>query len=407
MPRTQLLASPFAMLSPGSGSRPDRRHCTRSPTTETGRRVAAISISIAATWASARPRRARCSTLRVRSPPKILEITGGADLAEPFEMTEGTLPVGSVVVIDAVNPGQLELTSRAYDSRVAGIISGAGGVRPGLTLNQQGTFDGGQNVALTGRVYAKASAANGPIQPGDLLTTSDLPGHAMKATDARSHAGRRSRQGDVVARERDRSRARAGDAAMIRSPSLGALADDRDSRSFAGTVHAQPAPFPRHTEPYALDTGTPRRPGGGAARAHRVSADREDPGRGVACGSTSATTLSAQNSWVTFTSLDDGAVQRMDGSQSRGLQRTRRPTSTATPSRSNCTWRQKPRACLPADRPDHGGRVRRWGSDRPQSLRCSDDRDCLHRSVARAGWCRPAAPAGSFPTTPTSWPATA
>jgi len=42
---------------------------------------------------------------------------------------------------------------------------------------------GGQNVALSGRVYALATAANGPIKPGDLLTTSDIPGHAMKAAD--------------------------------------------------------------------------------------------------------------------------------------------------------------------------------------------------------------------------------
>jgi hypothetical protein len=114
---------------------------------------------------------------------EILEITGGADLAEPFEMSDGTLPVGSVVVIDAANPGQLRLAGRPYDSRVAGVISGAGGVRPGLTLHQEGTLDGGQNVALTGRVYVRATAANGPIQPGDLLTTSGEAGHAMKATD--------------------------------------------------------------------------------------------------------------------------------------------------------------------------------------------------------------------------------
>jgi hypothetical protein len=37
-------------------------------------------------------------------------------------------------------------------------------------------------------VYAFATAANGPIKPGDLLTTSEVTGHAMKTTDAaRSH----------------------------------------------------------------------------------------------------------------------------------------------------------------------------------------------------------------------------
>jgi hypothetical protein len=43
-------------------------------------------------------------------------------------------------------------------------------------------------VALSGRVYCLADASHGPIEPGDLLTTSDNPGHAMKATDPdRSH----------------------------------------------------------------------------------------------------------------------------------------------------------------------------------------------------------------------------
>lgn len=35
-------------------------------------------------------------------------------------------------------------------------------------------------MALTGRVYVWADAANGAIEPGDLLTTSNTPGHAMK-----------------------------------------------------------------------------------------------------------------------------------------------------------------------------------------------------------------------------------
>lgn len=42
---------------------------------------------------------------------------------------------------------------------------------------------GGQHVALTGKVYALASAVNGAIEAGELLTTSNVPGHAMKATD--------------------------------------------------------------------------------------------------------------------------------------------------------------------------------------------------------------------------------
>ena len=49
-------------------------------------------------------------------------------------------------------------------------------------------MEGHALVALAGRVYCLADAGAGPIEPGDLLTTSSTPGHAMKATDGeRSH----------------------------------------------------------------------------------------------------------------------------------------------------------------------------------------------------------------------------
>ena len=111
-----------------------------------------------------------------------LTIRGGCDLAEPFPMQE-VVEQGSVVVIDSEHPGQLKLSRRAYDTCVAGIVSGGNGINPGIALHQDGALADGQNVALTGRVYVLADAANGPIQPGDLLTTSDTPGHAMKVTD--------------------------------------------------------------------------------------------------------------------------------------------------------------------------------------------------------------------------------
>ena len=113
----------------------------------------------------------------------VLTITGGCDLAEPFPMGVSEAPKGSVVVIDDEHPGQLKASDRAYDTRVAGIVSGANGVNPGISLQQEGVLEGGQNVALSGRVYVLADAAQGAIRPGDLLTTSDTPGHAMKVGD--------------------------------------------------------------------------------------------------------------------------------------------------------------------------------------------------------------------------------
>jgi hypothetical protein len=114
---------------------------------------------------------------------KVLTITGGADIVEPFQIFDANLPKGAVVVIDEEHPGHLKLSGEPYDRRVAGIISGAGGVKPGLSLQQHGVMEGDQPVALSGRVYVQASASTGPIKPGDLLTTSETPGHAMKVSD--------------------------------------------------------------------------------------------------------------------------------------------------------------------------------------------------------------------------------
>ena len=118
---------------------------------------------------------------------KTLEIAGGADLAEPFDISTAkntAIIPGTVVCIDPTNPGKLVVCANAYDRTVAGVISGAGGVQPGMVMRQDGSAANGQRpVALTGRVYVWADATQNPIHPGDLLTTSSTPGHAAKASD--------------------------------------------------------------------------------------------------------------------------------------------------------------------------------------------------------------------------------
>jgi hypothetical protein len=88
-----------------------------------------------------------------------------------------------VVVIDEQSAGRLKLADRAYDTRVAGVVSGANNIHPGISMHQGTADPSGQNVALSGRVYVLADADNGAIEPGDLLTTSAIRGHAMKVTD--------------------------------------------------------------------------------------------------------------------------------------------------------------------------------------------------------------------------------
>jgi hypothetical protein len=119
-----------------------------------------------------------------RASADILEITGGSDLAERFEVSGGAaVAPGTVMVIDPDNPGHLTPAATAYDRKVAGVVSGAGDVETGLVLHQAGVLEGETVVAIAGRVYVRAEAISGPITPGDLLTTSDRPGYAMAATD--------------------------------------------------------------------------------------------------------------------------------------------------------------------------------------------------------------------------------
>ncbi len=119
----------------------------------------------------------------------VLEIRGGSDLSENFDVNSDIAAVpGMVVSIDPANPGKLAVSRENYDTKVAGIISGAGGLNTGMTMGQQGhsMANGEHPVALTGRVYCFVDADIAPVRPGDLLTTSTTPGHAMKADPAQS-----------------------------------------------------------------------------------------------------------------------------------------------------------------------------------------------------------------------------
>jgi hypothetical protein len=106
----------------------------------------------------------------------------GADCAEQFEIVDaGACEPGTVMVID--DSGGLAPSYQAYDCRVAGVVSGAGSLRPSLILDQQSSAKGRSPIALIGKVCCKAVAHDAPIEVGDLLTTSALSGYAMKASD--------------------------------------------------------------------------------------------------------------------------------------------------------------------------------------------------------------------------------
>lgn len=108
----------------------------------------------------------------------VLEITG-ADVAERFPVSEEGKP-GMVMEIDPDHPGQLRVARGAYNRRVAGVVSGAKDLPVGAVLGNLPGSEDEPPIALSGRVWVHCDATYHKIEPGDLLTTSGIPGHAMK-----------------------------------------------------------------------------------------------------------------------------------------------------------------------------------------------------------------------------------
>jgi hypothetical protein len=108
-----------------------------------------------------------------------------ADCAEQFDLadaTAGDAEPGTVLVF--TDDGTLTPSEKPYDTRVAGVVSGAGDYRPGLVLDHRDTGRRRAPVALMGKVFCRVDATDDPVAVGDLLTTADTPGHAMRAGDA-------------------------------------------------------------------------------------------------------------------------------------------------------------------------------------------------------------------------------
>lgn len=118
-------------------------------------------------------------------------VTFSGDVAEAFPTTAATArsaEPGSLMSIDPDRPGGVTLALKPYDRLVVGVVAGARDYRPGLTLRGLAEIQG-VALTLTGTTYCLASDANGKVRAGDLLTTSALPGHAMRATDAERSRG--------------------------------------------------------------------------------------------------------------------------------------------------------------------------------------------------------------------------
>ncbi len=113
------------------------------------------------------------------------------DVAEIYESVEDVAP-GDILVIDSASSKTVRKSNGTYDQSLIGVVSTA----PGLLLgyNGQDVALGGEAnayvanadprkpaVALTGKIPAKVTGA---VKSGDYLTSSSIPGVAMKATKA-------------------------------------------------------------------------------------------------------------------------------------------------------------------------------------------------------------------------------
>lgn len=111
-----------------------------------------------------------------------------SDLAEPFELIEeDSLELGDVVVIDYSGKG-LRKSDKPYDTNIAGVISSKEQAAVVIGYRKDKTQD--KPLALAGKVMCKVDTNYSGIEPGDLLTTSPTPGHAMKAVPILEEDGR-------------------------------------------------------------------------------------------------------------------------------------------------------------------------------------------------------------------------
>ncbi len=113
----------------------------------------------------------------------LLNSPSSGDIAEDFDLEDDPLHEEPGTVLIIAPSGKLSASVESYDTRVAGVVSGAGELRPAVILQRLQTQRRRSPIALIGKVFCKVDAAFGSVTAGDLLTTSSTQGHAMKVTD--------------------------------------------------------------------------------------------------------------------------------------------------------------------------------------------------------------------------------
>jgi hypothetical protein len=106
----------------------------------------------------------------------------GADYAEYFATKDENLAPGELLTIDKITEKYVKRTDSSYDGDIVGAVS----LKPAFVGNdiEWSSTTNSVLVALMGQVKVRVSLENGPIEIGDKITSSSIPGTAMKATRA-------------------------------------------------------------------------------------------------------------------------------------------------------------------------------------------------------------------------------
>ena len=111
------------------------------------------------------------------------------DYAELLEIaTRDGIRAGSVVAYDP-DAGGIAPASIRNARLVIGVVSGAGSFRPGMVIGSRADGSRDFPVSMSGVIYVRVSGESGPIEPGDLLVPSNVPGVGRRADGPVAAAG--------------------------------------------------------------------------------------------------------------------------------------------------------------------------------------------------------------------------
>jgi virginiamycin B lyase len=106
--------------------------------------------------------------------------SGGADFAEYFTADTTGYKAGEVVALNS--DGKVSRTFKSYDQHALGVVSNTAAFVGNAPDDFEATQSAKITVGLIGQMDVKVSTLSGEIKKGDFITTSSIPGLAMKGS---------------------------------------------------------------------------------------------------------------------------------------------------------------------------------------------------------------------------------